>query len=67
MPGGGAGGQNLGAVYNVNVSSLKFISLQTIIGMYSYIVHRYPLGFAFIFNVTKSWLPSPGVGLEVKI
>ena len=40
------------AVYNVTVSALSPYLKQTIIGMYSYLVHRCPIGFSFNISGT---------------
>ena len=67
MPGGGARVQNLGHLENVLLHNVFFFFLGpylniTLIVMYSYFDHRYPVGLIFI-----SRNQTPGVGLEVKI
>ena len=61
MPGDGARVQNLGHLQNV-LFTVFFFSEQILIGMYSYLDHRYFLGFNF-----SLWHQTPRVGLEVII
>ena len=66
MPGGGARVQNLGhlemcCLHSV-FSSLSPYLNKILIGMYSYLDHRYTLWLNFTL-----WHQTPGVGLEVKI
>ena len=52
MAGDWAKGQNLGHLYNVMFTMFMFLLLvhylKTIIGMFSDLNHRYPVGFVFI-------------------